>query len=69
MQAYKQEIYETLLGVPDNIADKVISDIEQRITDWLASGGKHKDTYIRQQVKYAKNVAKHYKKSPHGNAD
>ena len=57
---YEQEIIDALKDVPDEIAQVVMDDINQRITDWLASGGKHKDTYIRQQVKYAQNVGKKY---------
>ena len=33
-------------------------DIEKRITDWLASGGKETDPYIKQQVEYAKRFVK-----------
>ncbi|SPT95595.1 Uncharacterised protein [Lysinibacillus capsici] len=34
----------------------VLSDVKQRIGDWLASGGKETDPYIRQQVAYAQKV-------------
>lgn len=34
----------------------VLVDVKQRIGDWLASGGKETDPYIRQQVAYAKKV-------------
>lgn len=34
----------------------VISDIDKRISDWLAAGGTDKDPYIYQQYKYAENV-------------
>lgn len=34
----------------------VLSDVKQRIGDWLASGGKETDPYIRQQIAYAKKV-------------
>ncbi|WP_342544761.1 DUF6877 family protein [Lysinibacillus sp. FSL W7-1291] len=34
----------------------VLLDINQRIGDWLASGGKETDPYIRQQVAYAQKV-------------
>jgi len=35
---------------------EVFSDVNQRILDWLASGGKETDPYIRQQVAYAQKV-------------
>lgn len=34
----------------------VLSDVKQRIGDWLASGGKETDPYIKQQVVYAQKV-------------
>lgn len=34
----------------------VLSDVKQRIGDWLASGGKESDPYIWQQVSYAQKV-------------
>lgn len=33
----------------------VIADIDKRITDWLASGGKATDNYVKQQFRYAEN--------------
>lgn len=35
---------------------EVLSDVKQRIHDWLVSGGHHTDPYIRQQVAYAQKV-------------
>lgn len=35
---------------------EVLSDVRQRIHDWLVSGGHHTDPYIKQQVAYAKKV-------------
>ena len=34
----------------------VLVDVKQRIGDWLASGGKENDPYIKQQVAYAQKV-------------
>ncbi|WP_338121803.1 DUF6877 family protein [Lysinibacillus fusiformis] len=34
----------------------VLVDVKQRIGDWLASGGKETDPYIKQQVAYAQKV-------------
>lgn len=34
----------------------VLMDIDKRVTDWIASGGKYTDPYIKQQCKYAENV-------------
>lgn len=31
-----------------------LQDIKQRITDWLAMGGKEDDPYIQQQLRYAR---------------
>ncbi|AJA42574.1 hypothetical protein K144313037_p20590 (plasmid) [Clostridium tetani] len=39
------------------IPAEVIQDIDKRISDWLASGGKKDDSYIKQQFRYAERVA------------
>lgn len=36
----------------------VLKDINQRIGDWLASGGKETDPYIEQQLRFAKRFVK-----------
>ncbi|MBE6089858.1 MAG: hypothetical protein E7206_17855 [Clostridium beijerinckii] len=36
----------------------VVADIDKRISDWLASGGKNSDSYIKQQFGYAENMLK-----------
>lgn len=46
------ELHQIAYELPLN----VLSDVKQRIGDWLASGGKETDPYIRQQVAYAKKV-------------
>ncbi|MGM0776947.1 MAG: DUF6877 family protein [Bacillota bacterium] len=33
---------------------EVLTDINQRIGDWLAGGGKEDDPYIEQQLRFAK---------------
>lgn len=46
------ELHQFACALPLN----VLIDVKQRIGDWLASGGKETDPYIRQQVAYAKKV-------------
>ncbi|MGE6602272.1 DUF6877 family protein [Lysinibacillus fusiformis] len=46
------ELHQIAYELPLN----VLSDVKQRIGDWLASGGKETDPYIRQQVAYAQKV-------------
>jgi len=46
------ELHQIALYLPIN----VLVDVKQRIGDWLASGGKETDPYIRQQIAYAKKV-------------
>lgn len=46
------ELHQIACELPLN----VLSDVKQRIGDWLASGGKETDPYIRQQVAYAQKV-------------
>lgn len=36
----------------------VLQDVKSRISDWLASGGKETDPYIRRQIDYLKAVEK-----------
>lgn len=33
----------------------ILQDIDHRVSDWFASGGGDNDSYIWQQVRYAKN--------------
>lgn len=46
------ELHQIAFELPLN----VLSDVKQRIGDWLASGGKETDPYIKQQVAYAQEV-------------
>lgn len=36
----------------------VLQDIDKRIGDWLASGGKDTDPYIEQQLRFARRFVK-----------
>lgn len=44
----------------NELADKIpviaLEDIKNRISDWMASGGKETDPYIHQQLRYAENI-------------
>lgn len=42
-----------LLEVAHKLPEEVFYDIEKRITDWMASGGKETDPYIQRQLMYA----------------
>ncbi|MEH6940795.1 DUF6877 family protein [Bacillus sp. JJ722] len=37
---------------------EALQDINQRISDWIASGGKEDDPYIQQQLRYARRFVK-----------
>ncbi|MFS0594213.1 DUF6877 family protein [Cytobacillus horneckiae] len=37
---------------------EVLNDIDKRIGDWLATGGKESDPYIEQQLRFAKKFIK-----------
>ncbi|WP_180320078.1 DUF6877 family protein [Peribacillus loiseleuriae] len=37
---------------------EVLQDINQRIGDWLTSGGNKNDPYIRQQLRFAQRFVK-----------
>ena len=57
---YATEITEALSNVPGEIALIVLTDVDKRITDWLASGGDPNARYIQQQVNYAKGISRRY---------
>lgn len=40
----------------DIIPIEVLIDVDKRITDWKAAGGKDSDTYIQNQLRYLKRV-------------
>ncbi|MGF7046377.1 hypothetical protein J2T13_000853 [Paenibacillus sp. DS2015] len=37
---------------------EVLQDIDRRIGDWLATGGKEDDPYISQQLRYVKRFVR-----------
>ncbi|EPY2286899.1 DUF6877 family protein [Clostridium sporogenes] len=41
-----------------SIPSVVLEDINKRITDWLAAGGKEDDPYIKQQLRYAEKFVR-----------
>lgn len=41
-----------------NLPKEVLQDIDKRITDWIASGGKEDDLYIKQQLRFAERFIK-----------
>ncbi len=45
---------EELNKIADKLPVMILEDIHRRIEDWLASGGKEDDSYIEQQLRYAK---------------
>jgi len=57
---YAEEITTALSNVPGEIALIVLTDIDKRISDWLASGGKPNARYIQQQVNYAKRMSERF---------
>ncbi|MCM6930309.1 hypothetical protein NE261_00555 [Enterococcus italicus] len=59
----EDRILAAVSDLPRDFALKVLMDVDKRITDWRASGGGDHDAYIEQQVRYAENVAKAYKKT------
>lgn len=37
---------------------EILSDIDKRVTDWLAAGGEDDAPYIEQQLRFARNYLK-----------
>lgn len=44
--------------ITDQLPLPVLQDINKRIGDWLASGGKETDPYIEQQLRFARRFIK-----------
>ena len=42
----------------DIIPIKVLQDVDKRIADWRAGGGKDSDAYIQNQLRYLKRIEK-----------
>ena len=53
----------------DLIPLSVLQDVDKRISDWLATGGKEDDPYIQRQIKYLKQVEKVVTKERRGAKD
>lgn len=47
----------------DMIPINVLQDVDKRIADWRAAGGKDNDQYVQQQLRYLKRVEKLCKQS------
>lgn len=47
---------ERISELADKIPVVALEDINNRISDWLASGGEETDPYIHQQLRYAENI-------------
>lgn len=47
---------DVLQHIAGDLPKEVLTDVRQRIHDWLVSGGHHTDDYVRQQVTYAQKV-------------
>lgn len=57
----QERISESASHIPGNIALVVLTDVDKRISDWKASGGKDDDPYMEQQARYVENVADIFK--------
>ena len=42
----------------DMIPINVLQDVDKRIADWRAAGGKDSDAYIQNQLRYLKQIEK-----------
>lgn len=49
----KTNFVEEITKISSELPLVVLQDINQRITDWLVSGGKETDPYMEQQLRFA----------------
>lgn len=59
-QLIKIKTHEDFIRYVKNLPEPVIEDVAKRIADWIASGGKPEDAYIKQQYKYVENIINYY---------
>jgi hypothetical protein len=59
----KMNPMDEIIKISNELPLEVVKDIDKRIGDWLASGGKEDDPYIFQQLSYAKRIVKMLKSS------
>ncbi|MFJ5621978.1 DUF6877 family protein [Peribacillus loiseleuriae] len=51
-------VIQEISSIAHHLPLEVLQDINQRIGDWLASGGNENDPYIRQQLRFAQRFVK-----------
>lgn len=44
-----------LMELSEYLPPQVRDDIRNRLIDWMSAGGGNNDSYVRQQLRYAKN--------------
>lgn len=49
---------EEIMKIAPQLPTAVLKDINNRIGDWLSSGGKEDDPYIEQQLRFARRFIK-----------
>lgn len=47
-----------IVEIADRLPYAVLTDIQHRLGDWIASGGNEDDPYIEQQLRYARMFVK-----------
>ena len=56
MSIYERSKKMKQLSLEDMIPINVLQDVDKRIADWRAAGGKDSDAYIQNQLRYLKRV-------------